>query len=163
MYWFDRQRVEQICFILKEYQFNFTSWQRLNSLQEIKRMDGFCMVFSTMSRILFLSAYTRFLVPRLRIALVSCTNILIIQNNLSDYLINKSFSIVSFLKQGVSNETTNKLVSHLLTKYFTESWKCYTDTLSCFIRYLFLTRRGVDLFTNLNGELTDAKVVHLFF
>lgn len=64
MYWFDRQRVEQICFILKEYQFNFTSWQRLNSLQEIKRMDGFCMVFSTMSRILFLSAYTRFLVPR---------------------------------------------------------------------------------------------------
>lgn len=133
MYWFDRQRVEQICFILKEYQFNFTSWQRLISLQEIKRMDGFCMVFSTMSRICFFPHTHDFQCRDMRIALVSCTHILIIQNNLSDYLINKSFSIVSFLKQGVSNETTNKLVSHLLTKYFTESWKCYTDTLSCFI------------------------------
>lgn len=52
----------------------------------------------------------------------------------------------------------------LSTKHFIESLNCYTGSLSCFIRSLFLNYRGSRLcmFTNSNGEPTNANVFFFF-
>lgn len=53
----------------------------------------------------------------------------------------------------------------LSTKHFIESLNCYTGSISCFIRSLFLNYRGSRLcmFTNSNGEPTNANVFFFIY